>query len=82
MLGWQNTALIASGALAAALAWGEWRHYQGKQVGRAAVQAELTAAAERVRERLRDADTGSGDPDADLCWLAQRMRLVPPPGCE
>lgn len=80
VIAWQNYALAAGLALTAAAGWGEWRHQQGQAEGRAAVVAELRAAAEETRERIRDADVGTGDHDDDLRWLADRLRRPPAGG--
>lgn len=85
VIAWQNRLLAA--ALAGALvvggvwAWGAWNYRAGLADGRAALVAEMAEQAEAIRRALRDADTGHGDPDDDLCWLSGRMRVDAPPGC-
>lgn len=76
VIAWQTCALAAAAVIAAGLAWGEWRYFSGKAAGRAAVIAEFRQAAEDTRRMVRDADTGTGDHDDDLRWLAERLRAA------
>lgn len=63
--------------------WGEWQYRAGWVEGRAAMELEQRRAAERIREGLRNVETGTGDIDVDVCAIARRLRMVPaPPGCE
>lgn len=76
---------IMAAAFAAAVGvwgWGALRYNAGWTEGRAEMELDLRREAEATRERLRHADTGEGNADADLCWLAERMRMALPPGCE
>lgn len=80
--GWQVALAVGAAIVAGLWGWGTMRYNAGWHDGRAALVADQRAVAEQIRGRVRDADVGQGDADDDLCWLARRMRLEPPAGCE
>lgn len=48
-------------------------HWQGFNAGSAAYEADIRASAEDDRQGARNADTGTGDSNADFDWLQRHL---------
>lgn len=74
--------LIAAGIGAAIMVavwgYGQFQYRSGVQDGRATVRMELSEITEATRQRVREADVGTGDENADLDWLRAYVDSLQP----